>query len=218
MALQLIVFAKAPLPGWAKTRLIPALGEVGAARLAACLLAQTLAAAQGAAAQLGPEVRLQLCGSHPPEHAAWSFVRIDSAFERTLQHEGDLGQRMAHAVAPALSRGDDVLLMGTDGVGLDVARIVEAATHLACHGAVLQPVVDGGYLMLGLRAHLHARHRAVFENMPWSTDQVARRTYARLAAMACTVHVLPVLRDIDGPQDLPYLRRPHRSALQPAKV
>jgi hypothetical protein len=205
MGLKLIVFAKAPVPGMAKTRLIPALGAQGAARVAAWLLDQTLEAARCAVNKIGQGASLQLCGEPAPEHNAWTGVSITTACELTQQVEGDLGRRMAHACTQALAAGDDVLLFGTDGIGLDTSRILLAARMLAQHDAVLQPVLDGGYVLLGLRANTLGRHMSLFEDMPWSTDQVSALTLARLQDLRCSVHVLPTLRDLDEPADLAHM-------------
>lgn len=211
MGLQLMVFAKAPEPGKAKTRLIPALGVDGTARLAAQLLQQTLDAAYDAATALGQTLRgpvhLHVCGSPHPAHRSWSGIKLPQPCLCSAQINGDLGARMAHAFTQALVRGDDALLFGTDGIGLDCQRIVQAAQALAQHDAVLQPVQDGGYLLLGLRATLLGKHTALFEAMPWSTDQVAALTLARLGRLGCTTRVLPALRDIDTPEDLAHMAK-----------
>jgi rSAM/selenodomain-associated transferase 1 len=202
MSLRLIVFCKAPVAGKVKTRLVPVLGLSGAAKLAHALLANTLAAAQAAADELGESARIELCGSPEPEHADWSGVALPSACRRTAQIEGDLGRRMAHAFDQAMAQGDDVLLFGTDGPGLDAQRLLMAARSLSAHDAVLQPVTDGGYLLLGLKARTRQHSYALFEAMPWSTDQVAAITLCRLQRLSLSVEVLPPIHDIDEPADL----------------
>lgn len=204
-----MVFAKAPVPGQVKTRLIPALGADGAARLAAHLLQRTLDAARDAATALRREkhrsVHIHLCGSPDPEHASWSGIILPKNCAKSAQIEGDLGARMAHAFTPALGCGEDVLLLGTDGVGLDWRRIVQAVQALEQHDAVLQPVLDGGYLMLGLRPAALGKLPALFEAMPWSTDQVAALTLDRLGSLGYATLVLPALRDVDSPGDLAHV-------------
>jgi rSAM/selenodomain-associated transferase 1 len=202
MSLRLIVFAKAPVAGKVKTRLIPALGAAGAAKLALAMLANTLAAAQAAAQALGASARVELCGSPEPQHSDWSGVVLPSACCQTAQIEGDLGARMAHAFEQAMAQGDDVLLFGTDGPELDAQRLLMAARSLSDHDAVLQPVTDGGYLLLGLQARTRKYASVLFEAMPWSTDQVAAITLRRLQGLALSVEVLPAIHDIDEPADL----------------
>lgn len=206
MPLRLIVFAKAPVAGQVKTRLIPRLGAQGAAQLARQLLMDTLTVAQAVVAALGDQAKLELCGSPEPGHAAWAAVTLPPGCQQTSQCDGDLGQRMAQAFDRAMAEGEDVLLFGTDGLGLDSARLLQAAQALHRHDAVLQPVLDGGYVLLGLRAHTRGAHAGLFEHMPWSTARVAALTLQRLQAQGWSTLVLPALRDLDEPADLAHRR------------
>ena len=107
--LCIVVFAKAPLPGEVKTRLIPVLGARAAAALARRMLHETLA--QAVAADCA---RVELCASPAPGSAAWAGVEIAPAVGWTEQGEGDLGARMARAAQRVLAAGDAVVLIGTD--------------------------------------------------------------------------------------------------------
>lgn len=200
MSTHLVVFAKAPQAGVAKTRLIPALGAQGAADLARRMLQNTLQ--QALHANVGP---VELCMSPGPDAAAWADVEIPAAVLRTSQGDGDLGQRMARAVERVVASGHAILLMGTDCPALSAARIAEATQALAQHDAALVPVADGGYVLVGLRAPCPA----LFADMAWSTPSVAAVTLQRLAALGQRVWVGPTLHDIDEPADLahvpPYL-------------
>ena len=211
MPVRLIVFAKAPVAGKVKTRLAPALGLTGAARLAHAMLTNTLAEAQAAADTLGGLTRIELCASPDPGHIDWSDVVLPPACLQTAQIEGDLGARMAHAFDQAMAQGDDVLLFGSDGPELDAQRLITAAHSLSQHDAVLQPVTDGGYLLLGLRAHTRLQMGVLFEAMPWSTDQVAAITLRRLQDLTLSVEVLPPIHDIDEQADLVHLPRSWQS-------
>jgi len=190
---RIVIFAKAPVPGRVKTRLIPALGEVGAARLAARML--DLALEQALAAAVGP---VELCMSPAPGAAEWAAIPLPAGIETSAQGEGDLGERMARAARRTLANGEAVLLIGTDCPDLTAERLRAAAARLAEHDAVLHPAVDGGYPLLGLRAF----DASLFEAMPWSTSAVADLTLARLAALGWRVWLGETLRDIDAPGDL----------------
>ncbi len=192
---RIVVLAKAPVPGGAKTRLIPALGAEGAARLAHRLLDHALDAAGASSA--GP---VELCMTPPPGDAAWTGVDLPAAVALTDQGEGDLGARMARAVHRVTREpgGPPVLLMGTDCPALTAPVIREAARQLAHHDAGLVPVADGGYVLLGLRAD----RPELFADMPWSTAAVAGETLRRLAAQGLRVWQGPTLHDIDEPEDL----------------
>ena len=195
-AVRIIIFAKAPQAGRAKTRLIPALGGEGAARLAQRMLQATLATAQAAA--IGP---LQLCLSPPPGDPAWAEFAWPTGVELRDQGDGDLGQRMARAVEAGVQQGIPVLLIGTDCPQLTPALLRQAAEALSHHDSVLFPASDGGYVLLGLR-HSHPR---VFAEITWSSASVASSTRERLAELGWSLFEGPVLDDIDCPEDLPKL-------------
>lgn len=192
--LHLILFAKAPLPGQAKTRLIPALGLDGSAQLARWLLEHSLQQAEGAL-RAGFIDSLHLCTS--PPLARWPWTPDLSHWQVSSQVAGDLGARMAAPCQAALEEGA-VLLMGTDCPALSPQRIGEAAQALAEQDAVLIPATDGGYVLLGLNIWLPQ----LFSQMPWSTHQVAAITCERLAAAGYSCRVLPPLADVDEPADL----------------
>lgn len=196
-ATRLVVFAKAPQAGHAKTRLAPALGAEGAATLARTLLDHTLD--QAIDAGVGP---VELCMSPAPDNAAWQGLPLPAGISCTDQGEGDLGARMARAVQRVTTGlQQPVLLFGTDCPALDATQLRTAAEALRQHDAVLLPVQDGGYVLIGLKAPCPA----LFEHMPWSTATVAAETLRRLAALGLSTWVGPTLHDIDEPADLVHL-------------
>jgi uncharacterized protein len=192
--IHLIIFAKAPIPGFAKTRLIPTLGREGSANLAYWLLQQSLYQAQ-AALQLGCVQSLELCCS--PNLSLWPINLDLPGWSISEQGTGDLGQRMGQAAQAALEQSA-VLLLGTDCPTLTAARIEQATAALAHLEAVLIPALDGGYTLLGLNRWVPQ----IFSDMPWSTDQVAALTQQRLQAAQVPYSLLPPLRDIDEAEDL----------------
>jgi uncharacterized protein len=194
---RIVVFAKAPQPGLAKTRLIPALGAGGAAALARRMLDHTVQ--QALAACAGP---VELCMSPAPADPAWQDIHLPDAVARTAQGEGDLGQRMARAVQRVTTeQRQPLLLMGADCPGLTAAHLSEAAAQLAQHDAVLLPVADGGYVLVGLKTPCPE----LFTHMPWSTSAVAAETLRRMAALGLRVWQGPQLHDIDEAADLAHL-------------
>lgn len=203
---RILIFAKAPVPGRVKTRLIPALGAEGAARLAGRLLSHALK--QVLAADLGP---VEVCASPAPEHPDWQpwlpalrelGPRGASVVWRD-QGEGDLGARLARSARGYLDAGEPVLLMGTDCPALTPQRLREAARALDGHEAALIPARDGGYVLLGLRAF--AFHPSLFNAMPWGTATVADLTQRRLRDLNWRVWVGEALPDVDVPADLAIL-------------
>ncbi len=189
----LIIFAKAPVAGLAKTRLIPALGAQGAALLAERLLDH--------AVRMGVEAGFdycELCSTPDSRHAAFRRLAASYPLVLTVQGQGDLGERMHRALSRVLADHARVLLVGTDVPALSPAVLREAAAALDTCDAVFVPALDGGYVLVGLTG----AHAALFSEMPWSTPQVmqATRVHLRAAQMAWT-ELAPVA-DIDEPADL----------------
>jgi rSAM/selenodomain-associated transferase 1 len=191
-----VVFAKAPLPGYAKTRLVPALGAQGAARLARRLLEAALGAALDA--RIGPG---ELCCAPDGLHPAFADLARRTEATLTGQGEGDLGARMARALARSLREHAGAIVIGTDAPALDAAYLRGAAAVLANHDAVFGPARDGGYTLVGLRRPAPA----LFEGVDWSTAQVMAQTRARLARLGLRHAELAPLADIDEPADLRHL-------------
>jgi rSAM/selenodomain-associated transferase 1 len=190
---RVIVFAKAPRPGLVKTRLIPALGAAGAARLAQRMLHDTLAAALDA--RVGP---VELCATPDPDDPAWHDTPLPPQVESSAQGDGDLGARMARAAGRALRRGDAVLLVGTDCAEMSSALLRHAAAVLRDVDVVIHPSADGGYVLLGL-----ARFSVqLFTDIAWSTDTVATVTIERIRALGWSLAVGDTLHDIDVADDL----------------
>lgn len=198
MSTALIVFAKAPRAGLAKTRLIPALGPEGAAHLAERLLAHTLQQALAL-----PVKHLELCVSPNDQHPAFERVRDASAgrLHLTLQGEGDLGQRMHRALSRVLSVHRRALLIGTDAPSLDTAILSQAELALKMKPAVFVPALDGGYALVGLTRPAPE----LFQDMAWSTPQVMQDTRVRSRKIGLHWTELPVVPDIDEPADLAHL-------------
>ena len=192
-ATRILVFAKAPVPGKVKTRLIPALGAEGAAALATEMLGRT--AAEALAARVGP---VELCAEPAPEDPAW-LGHLPRGVALSAQGDGDLGERMARAARRTIEVGERVLLIGTDCPDLHRGRLREAAAALDRAAAVIHPTEDGGYALLGLRRF----DASLFSGIAWSSRGVAAATLSRLDRLGWPVRVAETLRDIDEPADLP---------------
>ena len=193
LAVDLAVLAKAPRPGQVKTRLAPALGAAGAARLQRRLLLRTLAVAR--ASGLG----LQLWGA-PAEARFFRALARATGLPCRAQPEGDMGQRM-HAVFEAHSRetARPLLLIGSDCPVFSPDHLRQAAQRLlAGDTAVFTPAEDGGYVLVGLQRP----QPSLFEGVAWSTPEVMAQTRERLQGLGLRWSVLPTLWDLDTPADL----------------
>ncbi len=189
----IVVFAKAPVAGLAKTRLIAALGAQGAAKLAQQLLEhaldQTVQAHAGA---------VELCVTPDPHHPALLALSQQHRVALTAQGDGDLGDRMHRVFERVLQTHSAALLMGTDAPALDSAMLKKALAALATHDAVFVPALDGGYALVGLRRPC----AALFHHMVWSTATVMQETRRRATQAHVHWHELPPVNDIDEPADL----------------
>jgi len=192
----LAILAKAPVPGYAKTRLAPRLGAEGAAALQAVLLDRTVRAAE--AAGFARVVVWCAPDARAPELAA---LRGRAGLVLRDQPGGGLGERLLAAFEADLPDGP-VVAIGTDAPALGAGHLARAAAALAEGApAVLTPAEDGGYALLGL-----ARvDPSLFQGVPWSTAEVLAATRARLAALGWAPRELPAVRDVDLPADLDWL-------------
>jgi uncharacterized protein len=200
MSTTVIVFAKAPVPGLAKTRLVPALGALGAAALAERMLRHALT--QAVAAGLGP---VELCTTPDADHPLLPAAAAACRASLAAQGPGDLGERMHRALARHLATNAQeprrALLIGTDAPALDAAMLRQAALALADHDAVFVPALDGGYALVGLR---RADERC-FAGMTWSHARVMADTRQRLRDAGLRWAELAPVADVDEPADLHHL-------------
>ena len=189
---HVVIFAKAPVPGRVKTRLIPAVGAKGAADIAVELLdsVQRTVEESGLAAEL--------CADPALSSQDWALQRVSATFERSEQGEGDLGQRMERAVLRVLDRGRNPILVGTDCPGLGADSLILAGQSLRDHDCVIYPAADGGYVLLGLRKS----HASLFSGIDWGRGSVFSQTMKAIGELGWSVYTGPTYNDIDRPADL----------------
>lgn len=190
------ILAKAPIPGFAKTRLIPAIGAHAAAVLQERLTERTVATAL--AAGIGP---VTLCCD--PDGTHDTFLKMVARMKITLrpQPPGDLGTRMLAAVATSTG---PVLVIFTDCPALTVAHLRSAAMALRDgNDVVLIPAERGGYVLLGMRK----AQPALFSNIAWGGSSVLADTRARIVEQRLMLVERPPLWDVDTEIDLARLER-----------
>jgi rSAM/selenodomain-associated transferase 1 len=193
---RIIIFAKAPVAGFAKTRLIPALGAEGAAALARRMLQTALSSAINAGASA-----VELCVTPDIETASWKSIDLPPGIDITHQGNGDLGARMARPAQSAIERGEAVLLIGTDCAEMSPTLLGAAAARLQSLDSCIHPAADGGYLVLGLTQF----SPRLFDEIAWSTHSVAAVTIERIHSLGWSLHIGDLLHDIDTPDDLRFV-------------
>ncbi len=200
----LIIFTRPPRSGQTKTRLIPALGAVGAANLQARLTRLLLHRVR--VLDKAITVRIDVDNLDLPAARKWLGRRFDYA----PQANGDIGRRMAHAFDRAFSAGaQQVVLVGSDIPDVTDSVITRAFDQLTRHDMTLGPAVDGGYYLVGMRrlAAVAGAMDIFAADMPWGTCRVFDQTLAIAGARHLSIGRLPMLRDIDRPADLVYWKK-----------
>lgn len=193
--MHVVILARRPEPGRAKTRLIPLLGERGAARLHAELLAETLAVVRRWARKARGSFEVRLCGGAPDD----GLRRLLTGTPCREQGPGDLGDRIERAVREALQEGARrVVLVGTDCPDLRSRHLDLAQRALATQELVLGAARDGGFYLLGARRPV----ADVLAGMPWGAADLLRRTIAAAGQQGLETCVLEELPDLDTPEDL----------------
>jgi len=195
---QLVQFAKTLQPGQVKTRLQPSLGEDGCLYLHTKLVQHCFQILKRT--ELAP-VAIDLAGDQSPKQLAFFHNMVGNS-EITAQRGSDLGRRMFNAAVSRLVYRDAVIIVGSDCPFFTTDYIKEALTKLSegCD-CVLGPATDGGYVLIGLR---RASMR-LFDGVEWGSDKVFQQTIERLICLKWHYHLLPVLTDIDRPEDLSVL-------------
>ena len=196
-AANLSVFVRAVEPGKVKTRLVPALGEAGAARLYAAFVEDTLSHVQGFA---GPVVVWCAGAADHPSLAALGVP------ERRAQPALDLGGRLRSALGEGLEAAPVALAIGSDSPTLPAHYLDLAVRALGMADMVLGPAIDGGYYLIGLGRQAQGALAQLFDGVRWSSASTLRDTETAAQRLGLRVAHLPPWYDVDCPGDLPLLR------------
>ena len=207
---RLIIFTRYPVPGKTKTRLIPALGEQGAADLHSRLAEYTLLNLLTLGWDQSLEIGIYYSGGDRLLMETW-FNPIISSFLTNNpnlninplsyhpQFGEDLGQRMQGAFEDGFKHQiEKIIIIGTDCPDLSPHLIEEAFVALNCQDVVLGPASDGGYYLIGLSQSFPM----LFKHIDWGSDRVLTQTKEIIKQEKLSVYDLPVLTDIDRPDDL----------------
>ena len=183
------VFCKSPIPGEVKTRLAPMLGNNGALNLHEDMTSRTLKELSASSWEI------DIWATPDKDHEFFSLFHAN----RYQQLGSDLGARMASALNQGLSRSSTVILVGTDVPAIDCDYIEHALIALDCHNVVLGPTEDGGYGLVGVRDEVPD----IFSDVDWGSDRVLGQTCARLNELRVNYGLLPLIWDVDRPEDIP---------------
>jgi rSAM/selenodomain-associated transferase 1 len=191
---HIILFAKAPIPGRVKTRLIPSMGAKAAAALSEQLIYHCLVTAVESGVG-----SVDLWCTPSTKHPFLIHCAEKFQVELHLQMNGNIGKRMAHAFHETLKIANYALLMGSDCPCLTRADLKKAVTALKeGMDAVISPAEDGGYVLIGL----HHYTSKLFSGVSWGTKWVLEQTRTRLRYLGWQWQELPERWDVDRPEDV----------------
>jgi uncharacterized protein len=187
---RLIVFVKAPRPGLAKTRIAQTAGPNRACQIYRELVENVL---DGISTFSNVEIRFT------PDDAQGEIQEwVRDKWSARPQGTGDLGERMQRAFAEAFATGAErVVVIGSDAPEVCAADVRVAWKELKSHDLVVGPAIDGGYWLIGLRAH----QPDLFREISWSSDQVLGQTLTRAKSLELKIQLLRILTDIDTEED-----------------
>ncbi len=197
-----LVFAKAPIPGRVKTRLLEVLTPPQAAALQARLTHDLIR-------RLTAEPIADVFLYCHPDHRHPFFRALSRRFGVTLraQQGNDLGQRMDQALTEILTNHRYTLVVGCDCPTLD-SRDFQTAFHALerSYDVVLGPAEDGGYVLIGLSSP----RPELFQGIPWGGSAVLAQTRRRIEHLELSLFELPTQWDLDRPEDLWRYQRTHQ--------
>ena len=180
------VMLKAPRPGEVKTRLGREIGQEEA-----CQAYRRLAEHQLAHIDAEWPVELHFA---PAKALAEMQSWLGFDYTYVAQCEGDLGDRLRHAMLGAFAReASGVLIIGGDCPYISSEILNETAKQLETHDAVVGPAEDGGYYLLAMKC----AHPLLFERIDWSTEKVFGQTMAWMRKLDLSCAILPTFSDVD---------------------
>ncbi len=184
----LLIFIKNPILGKAKTRIAKTVGDIEALRIYKELLNHTREISLKTSAQK------HLYYSHfIDDKDEWT----NTEFQKFLQRGKGLGERMKHGFLSAFSSGNRVVIIGSDCPQINENILNKAFLLLEENDVVFGPSLDGGYYLLGMNSH----YPELFEEIPWSTENVLELSLEKCKEMQLTTAFLPRLSDVDYIED-----------------
>lgn len=195
MTETLIIFSRYPEAGKTKTRMIPALGAVGAAELQRAMTEHTLKQAIALTTQRSTAIEIQFAGGNIELMQTW----LGRNWHYQPQAAGDLGLKMRSAFENAFAAGKQrVVIIGIDCPDLNCSILSQAFDALFDRDLVLGVAEDGGYYLIGL----NSPQPQLFSNIAWGTEVVLKQTKTIAQQLELKVAYLTTLADVDRPEDL----------------
>lgn len=191
---RLLVFTKIPRPGEVKSRLVPALGVEGAAKIQREMAEYTLNWARAFQKKRNWAVEVWYAGGRK-KAVEW----LDDGWSLWEQRGVDIGARIFNAFFDVFREGcRKAVMVRTDCPELTAAHVRRAFSALDNHDVVLSPTRDGGYCLVGL----NAPRPELFSGIPWGSKSVLKATLEKIKEEKLEISSLEPMRDVVYPQDL----------------
>jgi len=206
----LLLFARSPVPGRVKTRLVAAGAEALSPQQASGLYRAFLEDASRLYGR-GTAWNSVLCADPDPADAVLSTL-FPHPWRARAQGDGDLGDRLRRAFADAFASGAPAAAaVGSDHPTLPLQRLQDVFDALTADDAAIVPAEDGGYCALGLSARTAGALDEIFRAVPWSTPDVLDTTLERMRRAGVSCRRLEPFYDVDRPEDLERLKEDLRA-------
>lgn len=192
---QIVIFTRYPEPGRTKTRLIPALGAEGAAKLHRKMADRAIATVRQLRQSRPIFAEVRFTGATATQMRDW----LGEDLSYTNQGSGDLGDRMKQAAVAAFENNcTSVVIIGIDCPAITPELLAAAFDKLGECDVVFGPATDGGYYLIGLSRLIPE----LFRGIDWGTASVLQQSRYICQTLNLSVAELVPLTDIDRPEDL----------------
>ena len=212
-SIRLILFTRYPKPGTTKTRMIPKLGDEGAAELQRQMTEHIVSRVTEFTGLHSTPMEVRFEGGNSHLMAAW----LGTGFDYSPQGDGDIGIRMSRAFEDGFGSGyESVVIIGSDIPDITGDIVHKAFDELRRHDLVLGPAADGGYYLIAMHktVFIQANPR-LFDGIRWGTDGVLSQTLAAAKELSLSYFLLDTLEDVDRPEDLTVWQQALKPTLEP---
>ncbi len=211
---KIIIFTRYPEPGKTKTRLIPVLGNEGAAHLQRSMTEDTINSVLQIKNRPSLSIEIRYDGGNSTLMQQW----LGNNVVYRIQGDGDLGKRMSRAFKESFNSGfDRVIIIGTDSPDLDVNLLHNAFDALNANDIVLGPSEDGGYYLIGFKKRSFLP--GIFNSINWGSSTVFSDTINMVKKTNHSIHLLPQWNDMDTLDDLKdFIQRNQDTAVKHSKT
>ncbi len=208
MSTCLIIFAKNPVPGKVKTRIIPHITAIDAAGLYKAFITDIVSNTLKLSCE-------RTIIAYTPLNSQATFHHIYGQSINYIPQKGnDLGERMKNAFRYSFNEGSKrTVIIGTDSPTLPISYIQKAFSVLEKIPITIGPTFDGGYYLVGLSE----QNYEIFDGIEWSTPSVFSQTLTKIKTTNKQFYLLSPWYDVDTPEDLTFLRS-HIVAMKMSKA